>query len=172
MVDRRLWKAGASKTTPAPGCHSVEGYGPAMSCLKQTQIYPIPCTIIWWLQRIRNGIMCCCKSKFGKTRACTGVGLGLIAISCKLRLLNNVLPKTMFSCVQSKTTVNLATTSSTRLMGRAVPRCWWSTLHPGASGARWTCLWRRPSYSKSVCVSSKQTVLITSQHDLLCSSTC
>lgn len=46
--------------------------------------------------------------------------------------------------------MSLATTSCTPLMERAVPRCWWSTRRSGAFAVRWTCLWHRPSCSKSL----------------------
>ena len=72
----------------------------------------------------------------------------------------------MFVCVwmspspplQSKTTASPATTSYIRLMARGAPRCWWSTLPPGGSAARSTCLWRRPSYSEST------GLLLTGEH--------
>lgn len=49
---------------------------------------------------------------------------------------------------QSKTTVSPGTTSCTLRMERAAPTCWWSTPPPGASAARWTCSWPRPSCSR------------------------
>ena len=60
--------------------------------------------------------------------------------------------------LQSKTTASPATTSYIRLMARGAPRCWWSTLPPGGSAARSTCLWRRPSYSEST------GLLLTGEH--------
>lgn len=49
---------------------------------------------------------------------------------------------------QSRTTVSPGTTSCTRRTAKAAPTCWWSTPPPGASAARWTCSWPRPSSSR------------------------
>lgn len=49
---------------------------------------------------------------------------------------------------QNRTTVSPGTTSCTPATGKAAPTCWWSTPRPGASAARWTCSWPRPSCSR------------------------